>query len=104
MAANDLLTKVDRCLMAHGVEGRTPFLDPVVSDFAFRLRRKHAELRTIFELAAENAKIADWLAEGVGFELSGDFVKRSVSHAKTSGSSKEARWRGLRKTFTICDS
>ncbi|MHB8380796.1 MAG: asparagine synthase (glutamine-hydrolyzing) [Candidatus Binataceae bacterium] len=34
---NDLLTKVDRCLMAHGVEGRTPFLDPVVSDFAFRL-------------------------------------------------------------------
>jgi len=34
---NDLLTKIDRCLMAHGVEGRTPFLDPVVSDFAFRL-------------------------------------------------------------------
>ena len=26
---NDLLTKLDRCLMAHGVEGRTPFLDPV---------------------------------------------------------------------------
>jgi len=34
---NDLLVKVDRCLMAHGVEGRTPFLDPVVADFAFRL-------------------------------------------------------------------
>jgi len=34
---NDLLIKVDRCLMAHGVEGRTPFLDPVVSDFAFHL-------------------------------------------------------------------
>ena len=34
---NDLLTKLDRCLMAHSVEGRTPFLDPVVSDFAFRL-------------------------------------------------------------------
>jgi len=34
---NDLLTKLDRCLMAHGVEGRTPFLDPVVADFAFRL-------------------------------------------------------------------
>ena len=34
---NDLLIKVDRCLMAHGVEGRTPFLDPVVADFAFRL-------------------------------------------------------------------
>jgi asparagine synthase (glutamine-hydrolysing) len=34
---NDLLTKVDRCLMAHGLEGRTPFLDPVVADLAFRL-------------------------------------------------------------------
>ncbi len=34
---NDLLTKLDRCLMAHGVEGRTPFLDPAVASFAFRL-------------------------------------------------------------------
>lgn len=34
---NDLLTKLDRCLMAHGVEGRTPFLDPVLAAFAFRL-------------------------------------------------------------------
>ncbi len=34
---NDLLTKLDRCLMAHGVEGRTPFLDPRVADLAFRL-------------------------------------------------------------------
>ena len=36
----DLLLKVDRCLMAHGVEGRTPFLDPVVADFAYRLPDK----------------------------------------------------------------
>jgi asparagine synthase (glutamine-hydrolysing) len=34
---NDLLIKLDRCLMAHGVEGRTPFLDPAVADAAFRL-------------------------------------------------------------------
>jgi asparagine synthase (glutamine-hydrolysing) len=34
---NDLLIKLDRCLMAHGVEGRTPFLDPDVADFAFTL-------------------------------------------------------------------
>lgn len=33
----DLLTKVDRMLMAHGVEGRVPFLDPAVADFAFTL-------------------------------------------------------------------
>lgn len=34
---NDLLTKLDRCLMAHGLEGRTPFLDAKVADFAFPL-------------------------------------------------------------------
>ncbi len=34
---NDLLTKLDRCLMANGVEGRVPFIDPVLADFAFRL-------------------------------------------------------------------
>jgi asparagine synthase (glutamine-hydrolysing) len=33
----DLLLKLDRCLMAHGVEGRTPFLDPEVARFAFFL-------------------------------------------------------------------
>jgi asparagine synthase (glutamine-hydrolysing) len=34
---NDLLTKLDRCLMAHGLEGRTPFLDPVVAAVVFNL-------------------------------------------------------------------
>ena len=34
---NDLLTKIDRCLMAHGVEGRVPLLDPQVASFAFSL-------------------------------------------------------------------
>jgi asparagine synthase (glutamine-hydrolysing) len=34
---NDLLTKVDRCLMAHGIEGRVPFLDPMVAAFAYPL-------------------------------------------------------------------
>ncbi len=34
---NDLLLKLDRCLMAHGLEGRTPFLDREVADFAAAL-------------------------------------------------------------------
>ncbi len=34
---NDLLLKLDRCLMAHGLEGRTPFLDREVAAFAFSL-------------------------------------------------------------------
>ncbi len=34
---NDLLQKLDRCLMAHGVEGRTPFLDIGIATAGFRL-------------------------------------------------------------------
>jgi len=34
---NDLLLKLDRCLMVHGLEGRTPFLDPDVAAFAWPL-------------------------------------------------------------------
>ncbi len=34
---HDLLLKLDRCMMAHSVEGRTPFLDPGVMTAAFRL-------------------------------------------------------------------
>jgi asparagine synthase (glutamine-hydrolysing) len=37
---HDLLVKLDRCLMAHSMEGRTPMLDPVVADFAYRLPDK----------------------------------------------------------------
>ena len=54
---NDLLTKLDRCLMAHGVEGRTPFLDPVVAQFAFRLPdASKAGMRT------GKLLLRDWLA------------------------------------------
>ena len=42
---HDLLLKLDRCLMAFGVEGRVPFLDPAVADVAFllpdRLKLRH---------------------------------------------------------------
>ncbi|HEY7576801.1 MAG TPA: asparagine synthase (glutamine-hydrolyzing) [Acetobacteraceae bacterium] len=34
---HNLLLKLDRCMMAHAVEGRTPFLDPAVANAAFRL-------------------------------------------------------------------
>ena len=34
---HDLLLKLDRCLMAHAVEGRTPFLDRGVAEAGFRL-------------------------------------------------------------------
>lgn len=54
---NDLLTKLDRCLMAHGLEGRTPFLDPVVADLAYRLpdrmKIQHRRGKHILRLLAE---------------------------------------------------
>jgi asparagine synthase (glutamine-hydrolysing) len=54
---NDLLIKLDRTLMVHGVEGRTPFLDRVVADFAFCLPdREKAGLRFGKRL------LRDWLA------------------------------------------
>ena len=34
---SDLLLKLDRCLMAHGLEGRTPFLEPELARFALAL-------------------------------------------------------------------
>ncbi len=37
---SDLLLKLDRCLMAHGMEGRTPFLDSEVARFGFYLPDK----------------------------------------------------------------
>jgi asparagine synthase (glutamine-hydrolysing) len=38
---DDLLVKTDRASMAHSLEARVPFLDPVVSNFAFTLPRRH---------------------------------------------------------------
>jgi asparagine synthase (glutamine-hydrolysing) len=34
---NDLLIKLDRCLMRHGLEGRTPFIDRHLSSWGFHL-------------------------------------------------------------------
>jgi len=35
--ADNLLVKLDRCLMANSLEGRTPFIDKKLSDFAYHL-------------------------------------------------------------------
>ena len=66
---NDLLTKLDRCLMAHGVEGRTPFLDPVVAGFAFRLPDgKKASMRF------GKVLLRDWLAQA--FPAAGAYARK----------------------------
>jgi asparagine synthase (glutamine-hydrolysing) len=44
--ADDLLVKTDRMSMAHSIEARVPFLDPVVSDLALALPSHHKVLGT----------------------------------------------------------
>src|SRR5207247_2810471 len=38
---DDLLVKTDRASMAHSLEARVPFLDPVVTNFALALPTRH---------------------------------------------------------------
>ena len=66
---NDLLTKLDRTLMVHGVEGRTPFLDPVVAEFGFRLP-------DALKAGARFGKVLlrDWLAEA--FPQAGAYARK----------------------------
>ena len=69
---NDLLVKLDRCLMAHSLEGRTPFLDPLVADFALRLPAS-AKVRgglgkwLLREWLSRNAPAAEPFARKQGF-------------------------------------
>ena len=55
---HDLLIKLDRCLMAHGVEGRTPMLDPAIADAVFCLPDS-------FKIKGRTGKwiLRKWLAE-----------------------------------------
>ncbi len=41
LMVDDLLTRTDRASMAHSLEVRVPFLDPLVSSFAFGLPQRH---------------------------------------------------------------
>lgn len=71
---NDLLNKLDRCLMANGVEGRTPFLDPVMAEVGFNMpdgakirgRRGKWVLRQWLQNALPDARA---FAEKQGFDV-----------------------------------
>ncbi|MBT4017258.1 MAG: asparagine synthase (glutamine-hydrolyzing) [Alphaproteobacteria bacterium] len=71
---NDLLTKADRCLMAHGVEGRVPFLDPVITDAAFLLpdglKIRHNRGKYLLRRWLDEAlPVADAFAKKQGFTV-----------------------------------
>jgi asparagine synthase (glutamine-hydrolysing) len=79
---NDLLTKLDRCLMAHGVEGRVPFLDGQVAAFAFRLPdrlkvKKDLGKYLLREWLAEQAPAARPFSKKRGFTVPvGEWIVR----------------------------
>jgi asparagine synthase (glutamine-hydrolysing) len=79
---NDLLTKLDRCLMAHGVEGRTPFVDPGVAAVAFRLPdelkvRRHRGKWLLRRWLAEHVPTAEPFARKRGFTVPvGEWIAR----------------------------
>ena len=71
---NDLLIKADRCLMAHGVEGRVPFLDPVITQAAFllpdNLKIRHKRGKYLLRKWLDNAlPVADAFAKKRGFTV-----------------------------------
>ncbi|MBA4750135.1 MAG: asparagine synthase (glutamine-hydrolyzing) [Alphaproteobacteria bacterium] len=72
--APDLLLKLDRCLMAHSLEGRTPFLDKEVFDFGFHLPQKYKIKNRkgkwlLREWLAKHCPVAEPFARKKGFSV-----------------------------------
>jgi asparagine synthase (glutamine-hydrolysing) len=71
---NDLLGKLDRCLMTFGIEGRVPFLDRQIAEFAYslpdglKMKQKHGKwlLRKWLEI---NSPISDPFSRKRGFTV-----------------------------------
>jgi asparagine synthase (glutamine-hydrolysing) len=71
---HDLLLKLDRCLMAHAVEGRTPFVDREVASFAFslpdRMKIRNGQGKFLLRLwLARNFPAAQPFAKKQGFDV-----------------------------------
>lgn len=82
---NDLLTKLDRCLMRHGIEGRTPFIDREISPFGFFLEDRDKVSWGTGKLAlrhwlAEHFPVAAPFAKKRGFNVPvGEWIKRQAA-------------------------
>jgi asparagine synthase (glutamine-hydrolysing) len=61
---DDLLVKTDRASMAHSLEARVPFLDPVVTNFAFALPTRH-KVRGLAKKVLLRKAVAPLLPHGI---------------------------------------
>ena len=50
---DNLLVKLDRCLMRYGVEGRTPFIDKVMSPYGYHLRASAKDTWAAGQISAQ---------------------------------------------------
>ena len=100
--AHDLLLKLDRCLMAHAVEGRTPFLDRAVAAAAFRLPdglkvRKGRGKWLLRQWLAQNMPAAQPFAPKQGFHRADRGVDRRAGSAAGAAGGGTAGGRGDRR-------
>jgi asparagine synthase (glutamine-hydrolysing) len=61
---DDLLVKTDRASMAHSLEARVPYLDPLVTTFAFALPTKH-KVRGLAKKVLLRKAVAPLLPEAI---------------------------------------
>src|SRR5436189_3087158 len=61
---DDLLVKTDRASMAHSLEARVPFLDPLVTNFAFTLPARH-KVRGLAKKVLLRKAVAPLLPPGI---------------------------------------
>jgi len=102
---NDLLIKLDRCLMANSLEGRTPFLDPVVADFAMRLPDDakatiKMSKRILRDWLATNVPAAEPYARKLGFNPP---VGEWIAARKSIAEELVAATPGIAEAFTKAD-
>ena len=83
---NHNLRVLDRCLMAHGLEGRTPFLDPVLSSFGFslpdRLKLRGRVGKWLLRTWLNNhLPVAEPFADKRGFSVPlGEWIEKRTPH------------------------
>ncbi len=95
---NDLLTKLDRCLMAHGLEGRTPFLDPEVAEALLTCPTGMKVRGRYGQMAAAPAIWKTWHPAPVRSGASG----ASPCRWRNGSAAAAARWRTWWRTRRAC--
>ena len=92
---DDLLTKVDRCLMAYGIEGRVPYLDDDLAAFGFglpdrcKVSGRHGKYLVKSWLSRQRPDLDVW-ARKRGFTVPiGDWLERKRPHLAAYLSAQE---------------